>query len=45
LRGSRWQAETTPFAGLAGSSLNAVSAISPTEIWSVGDHLIVRYSP
>jgi hypothetical protein len=35
-----WDPEYLPL----NPSLNAISAISPTEIWAVGDHLIVRYS-
>jgi hypothetical protein len=40
--GRSWRDRPTP---KNGASLSAVSAISPTEIWSVGDGLIARYSP
>ena len=38
-----WQAEPHP-ASPKDAALNAISAIAPTDIWAVGDHLIVRYS-
>jgi hypothetical protein len=43
--GRSWQIQATPFSGLKDTSLNAISALSPTDIWVVGDHLIARYSP
>jgi len=41
--GSRWHEEHPPLARLR-ATLNAVSAISVSDIWAVGEHLIVRYS-
>jgi hypothetical protein len=42
--GKSWQIQTTPFSGLKNRSLNAISPLSSTDIWAVGDHLIARYS-
>ncbi len=43
--GKSWQIQTTPFSGLKDTSFNGISALSPTNIWVVGRHLIARYSP
>ena len=42
--GTSWRPQPTPFDTLKHRYLNAVSAVSPKEIWAVGNHLIVRYS-
>jgi hypothetical protein len=36
--------ETTPFPSLHDTTLNAVSALSATDVWAAGEHLIARYS-
>ena len=42
--GTSWRPQPTPFDTLKHRYLNAISAVSPTDLWAVGDHLIVRYS-
>jgi hypothetical protein len=41
--GRSWRAQDTPFERLH-ASLYDISALSPSEIWAAGDHLIARYS-
>jgi hypothetical protein len=42
--GKSWRVERTPLDGLRGTNLSGVSALSATEIWAVGTHLVARYS-
>ena len=42
--GKSWRPEPTPFDSLKHRYLNAVSAVSPRDVWAVGNRLIVRYS-
>jgi hypothetical protein len=42
--GKSWRIQRTPLDGLRGTTLKAVTALSATEIWTVGNHLVARYS-
>lgn len=42
--GKSWQNVSTPFSQLKDTWLYAISALSPTEVWAVGENLIARYS-
>jgi len=42
--GADWRHQTTSFSLLNNTALNGVSAVSATDIWAVGNHLVVRYS-
>jgi len=42
--GRSWRSEPAPFSRLRGTPLYAISALSSTEIWVVGNHLIAGYS-
>jgi hypothetical protein len=42
--GRSWKYESTALGNLTGTTLDALSVISATETWAVGDHLIARYS-
>jgi hypothetical protein len=42
--GKGWHVQHTPFDRYAHVSLNGVSAVSPEDIWAVGNHLMVRYA-
>jgi hypothetical protein len=41
--GHSWRVQNTSFKGLH-ATLNGISGLSPSEIWTVGDRLIARYS-
>lgn len=45
LVGKKVGKRATPLDGLAGASLYGISALSPTDIWAVGDNVLARYSP
>lgn len=42
--GRSWRIQQTSFSRLRGTPLYAISALSSTEIWVVGNHLLGRYS-
>lgn len=42
--GQSWRIQRTPLNSLRGTTLNDVFALSATEIWAAGNHLIARYS-
>jgi Tol biopolymer transport system component len=42
--GTRLRSQPAAFVGQHDAHLNAVSALSATEAWAVGDHILVRYS-
>ena len=42
--GTRWRVQPTAFLAQHDTHLEAVSAISGSEAWAVGDHIIARYS-
>jgi len=42
--GTSWKIQPTPFSRMERMGLAATSATPPTDIWAVGEHLVVRYS-
>lgn len=42
--GISWRVQDTPFDGLKNATLDDLTALSPTDIWAAGNHLLVHYS-
>ena len=42
--GRSWQARHTALDGVKDATLDSLSALSPTDIWAAGNHLLARYS-